>query len=165
MFHMAPGGVMTIRVLALFSLFLACQAHAGSLSSPPSSLHPTLSAALCHAASEDSALAPQMEAMLESGLISYDQAGDVLNLDCQSASLLERVVAGHHAENLEYLAIDLGLDIDQPQVRLGTDIVSFTAFLEVRAAQAEPALKAFIDEYLTHFRDSEFNPNLALSMY
>ena len=120
---------------------------------------------MCRAASEDSALAPQMEAMLESGLLSYGQVGDILNLDCQSHSLLERVVAGQHAENLEYLAIDLGLDIDQPQVQMGVQRVSFIAFLEARAAQAEPALKAFINEYVAHFRDAEFNPNLALSMY
>ncbi|MBZ2189944.1 hypothetical protein K8B33_12610 [Alcanivorax sp. JB21] len=161
---------MTARVLAaLFSLSIMCLAHAEQPPvtplSHPASLHPALSAALCRAAAEDSALAPQMEAMLESGLISYDQVGDVLNLDCQSRSLLERVVAGQHAENLEYLAIDLGLDIDQPQVQMGVQLVSFIAFLEARAVQAEPALKAFINEYLAYFRDAEFNPNLALSMY
>ncbi|MBA3981156.1 MAG: hypothetical protein C0462_11200 [Alcanivorax sp.] len=136
----------------------------GLMVSARAELHPVLSTALCHAAAEDSALAPQMEALLEAELIGYDQVADVLNLPCGEQTLLATVVNRQLAENLEYLAIDLDLDLTAPVVDDAGQRVSFEAFLRARGARGDEALRVFVDTWLADLGDASFNPNLELSM-
>ncbi|WP_111656996.1 hypothetical protein [Isoalcanivorax indicus] len=143
-----------LAALFLLSLMLSARAE----------LHPALSSALCSAAAEDSALAPQMEALLEAELIGYHQVEAVLNLPCGDQTLLATVVNGQLAENLEYLAIDLDLDLNAPVVEYAGRRVSFEAFLRARGARGDDTLKTFVETWLADLGDASFNPNLELSM-
>ena len=127
-------------------------------------VHPVLSRALCLAAAQDSALGPQFEVLLDRGLLDYADVPQVLRMPCEGGrNLMQVIVGGLHAENLEYVVIDLGLDPDAPLLDMAGDRLTLQQFLQRIVAEGEPAMQRFASEYLRDFRDAEFNPNLVLS--
>lgn len=148
------------RTARLVTTLLLCATAAGA----GAEVHPVLARALCGAAAQDSALGPQFEVLLERGLLSYADVPQVLNMPCTGeASLMQVLVSGRHAENLEYVVIDLGLDPEQPLLRRGDELLSLHEFLRRTTTDGEPAVRRFASDYLRDFRDAEFNPNLVLS--
>lgn len=128
-------------------------------------VHPVLGRALCLAAAQDSALGPQFEVLLDRGVLDYADVPQVLNMPCEAGrSLMQTIVSGLHAENLEYVVIDLGLDPEAPLLEMASERLTLQQFLQRTATRGEPAVQRFARDYLRDFRDAEFNPNLVLSV-
>lgn len=127
-------------------------------------VHPVLGRALCLAAAQDSALGPQVEVLLDRGVLDYADVPQVLNLPCEAGrNLMQTIVSGLHAENLEYVVIDLGLDPDAPLLEMAGERLTLQQFLQHSVVAGEPAVQRFARDYLRDFRDAEFNPNLVVS--
>ena len=135
-----------------------------AVTSARAEVHPVLGRALCLAAAQDSALGPQFEVLLDRGVLDYADVPQVLNLPCENGrNLMQTIVSGLHAENLEYVVIDLGLDPDVPLLAMAGERLTLQQFLQRTVAQGEPAVQRFASDYLRDFRDAEFNPNLVIS--
>jgi len=153
--------MMMNRLSCLALTALLCAAVTGARAE----VHPVLGRALCQAAAQDSALGPQSEVLLERGVLDYADVPQVLNLPCEAGrSLMQTLVSGLRAENLEYVVIDLGLDPDAPLLEMAGEHLTLQQFLQRSATAGEPAVQRFARDYLRDFRDAEFNPNLAVSV-
>lgn len=127
-------------------------------------LHPAIETALCDAALQESAMPAQYDALLEGGLLDYDQVEQVITLRCDDQrSMLELLVEERQAENLEYLVVDMGLDIDRP-LTIGDRQVSLNEYLTEQQGSTSASVSEFASEYLELFADADFNPGLWLTM-
>lgn len=128
-------------------------------------LHPAVEGALCDAATQESAMPAQLDALLEGGLVEFSQVADVLTLRCEDDKpMLELLVEQRQAENLEYLVIDMGLDIEQPLSVSAERSVSLNDYLAEQARSGNEAVREFAREYLELFADKDFNPALWVSV-
>lgn len=127
-------------------------------------LHTAVEQALCDAATEESAVPAQIDALVDGGLVEFAQVGQIISLRCESdRSMLEVLVQERQAENLEYLVVDMGLDIEQP-LNIGGRQLSVNDYLADQAANGSESVREFASEYLELFADKDFNPGLWLSM-
>lgn len=127
-------------------------------------LPPVIEAALCDAAAQESAVPAQFDALLEGGLLEFDQVEHVITLRCDGQrSMLELLVQERRAENLEYLVVDMGLDIHRP-LSIADRQVSLKEYLTEQVAAGSAPVREFASEYLELFADKDFNPGLWLSM-
>lgn len=120
---------------------------------------------LCAAAQVEGALAAEIERMADAG-VALPDAESVLMLDCQGQTLLDRLIATQQAENLEYVVIDMGTNVNRPLVPQEGGKLSVVQYLMQQSvlASGEQA-RAFAADYMSELRDVDFNPNLlSLSM-
>ncbi|PKM21618.1 MAG: hypothetical protein CVV10_08455 [Gammaproteobacteria bacterium HGW-Gammaproteobacteria-14] len=118
---------------------------------------------LCAATTEDGALEVVVERLLETGAFSYEAAPALLALDCAGATLMQRMIDGAQAENLEYAVIDLGVNVNQPLMPVEAGSLTVIQYLMKQAAVARTEMaREFALEYMQDFRNVDFNPNLQL---
>ncbi len=120
---------------------------------------------LCFAAVTEGALAEAVETMMDEGAFPYARAEDMLTLDCEGESLLQRMILAQQAENLEYAVIDMGTNVNEPLMQAEAGKLSLTQYLMRQAVLApSPEARAFAMDYMKELGDAEFNPLLSLSM-
>jgi len=120
-------------------------------------------AVLCAATAEDGALEVVVERLLEAGSFSYEAAPSLLTLNCNGATLMQRMIDGAQAENLEYAVIDLGVNVNQPLIPVEAGSLTVIQYLMKQAAVARTEMaREFALEYMQDFRNVDFNPNLQL---
>lgn len=147
-----------MRWLPVLVLFLSGPAWAG-----PTEHEKNLM--LCHAAVMESALPEAVDELLEANRFRFDDAADMLALDCNGRTLLRAMVEERQAENLEYAVIDLGLPLDTP-LALPEGRQSLIEWLDRQAGGHDnPAVRDFAGAYLRRFQDESFNPNLLVSAH
>lgn len=120
---------------------------------------------LCQAAQTEGALAAEIERMAEAG-VALPSGESVLMLACSDGSLLDRLIAGQYAENLEYVVIDMGTDVNRPLVpQEGGKLTVMQYLIQQSVIAPSDAARAFAADYMQELRDVDFNPNLlSLSM-
>lgn len=143
-----------MRVLATLMLaFCPLMVHA-AVSAP-------VQQQLCTAAAADNAFGPLMDQLLTDKAVSYQDAAEVLSLDCGKGQfLLGVLVNGMSAENLEYAVIDMGVDVDAPLLKHAGLVLSVSQYLNEVAAKKGSSLAGFATGYLKNFHDPAFNPML-----
>lgn len=115
---------------------------------------------LCQAAATDNALGPMMDQLIAKKAFGYDEAGSLLSLACGNSFLLGVLVNQMHSENLEYVVIDLGVNVDAPLITQAGKHFSISQYLTEAAAHKGTPVASFATNYLHEFHDPAFNPNL-----
>ena len=120
---------------------------------------------LCQAAQTEGALAVEIEAMADAG-VALPSGESILMLACGEVSLLDRLIAGQYAENLEYVVIDMGTDVNRPLVpQEGGKLTVMQYLIQRSVVASSDEARAFAADYMHELRDVDFNPNLlSLSM-
>lgn len=119
--------------------------------------------ALCQAAVSDGELELVVDALVETSKLSYQQAPELLRVQCGDQSLLQQLVNQRQAENFEFVVIDLGIDVHSPMVAAEAGQLSLMQYLMQQSIQAPSAeARQFALEYLQDLRNVDFNPNLQL---
>jgi hypothetical protein len=145
---------MRFAALFLISLFpaLAQAALAGEASQR-----------LCQAATEEAQLEVALASLAADDAMALARGNSVLFLSCGDRTLLEVMVEARQAENLEYVIIDMGVDVRAPLIPEEGGKLDVTQYLLQQAAvNPSEDVRAFALEYFRNFRDGEFNPNLYL---
>jgi len=144
-----------MRWLAIFIATLPVLAFAGG----------TDNDRLCRAAQTEGALAAEIERMADAGA-ALPSGESILMLDCGGASLLDSLIAGQYAENLEYVVIDMGTDVNRPLVpQEGGQLTVMQYLIQQSVLASSEGARAFAADYMLELRDVDFNPNLlSLSM-
>lgn len=142
--------------LLLVSLLAPAVASAASLQSVDS-------APVCDAAANEGALAVEIERMAEQGTLPADRA-EILALECSAGkTLLDVLIEGMQAENLEYAVIDLGVDVNQPLLQeAGGKLTVMQYLLRQAGIASDPQVRAFAIDYMKELGDVDFNPNQLL---
>ena len=140
-----------LTVLMLFLLPLLGQA--ATLSQAPQSQ-------FCQAAARDNALGGLVDQLIAKKAFGYDEAGSLLSLSCGKSFLLSVLVDQMHAENPEYVVIDLGVNVDAPLVTHDAKHFSISQYLTETATHKGTPVASFATNYLHNFHDPAFNPNL-----
>lgn len=118
---------------------------------------------LCQAAGRDGSLELAVEALMDAGQFRYDMAPALLNLQCGKVSLIQMLINGARAENLEFAVIDLGIDVNSPLIPVEAGQLSVAQYLMQQAVMAPSVeTREFATEYMHDFRSVDFNPNLQL---
>ena len=123
------------------------------------------SARLCEAAQTEGALAAEIESMADAG-VALPSGESILMLACGDGSLLDRLIAGQYAENLEYVVIDMGTNVNRPLVpQEGGKLTVMQYLIQQSVLAPSDAAREFAADYMHELRDVDFNPNLlSLSM-
>ena len=123
--------------------------------------HEAVRGAICSAAQKESALPGQMDPLLEGGMLDHDQSAGLLSMECADGrSLIEIMVDGMQAENLEYMVVDLNLDPAARNLELDGERLSVNDVLRERADRGEPRVAQFARDYLEWLGDERFNPSM-----
>lgn len=118
---------------------------------------------LCQAATEEAQLEVALAGLRAEEAMSAARGSSLLFLSCGEKTLLEVLVEERQAENLEYVIIDMGVDVRAPLVPEEGGKLDVTQYLLQQAADnPSEDVRAFALEYFRNFRDGEFNPNLYL---
>jgi|SRR5690606_681984 hypothetical protein len=120
---------------------------------------------LCQAAQTEGELAAEIERMADAG-VALPSGESILMLACGDASLLDRLIVGQYAENLEYVVIDMGTDVNRPLVpQEGGKLTVMQYLIQQSVLAPSDEARAFAADYMHELRDVDFNPNLlSLSM-
>ncbi len=127
-------------------------------------IHPVISDALCKVAAKDGELPVQIDVLIDSGLVGYSQASAIMALPCGDRSLLEVMVDGQAADNLEYMVVDMGVSTDRALVLFGDRRVSVNEMLEVKSKTGGLEQRLFASEYRVLLADEDFNPSVFLTL-
>ncbi len=122
--------------------------------------HEAVRDAICKAAGQESALPGQMDSLIEGGVLRDGQGAQILSMRCDGSTLIELMVQGLQAENLEYMVVDMLVDPREPVLDLGGGPVSVNDYLRRQSRQGEPEVAEFAGEYLRLLGDRKFNPSL-----
>lgn len=132
------------------------QAQAGQLTD-------TDNAVLCQSASSAGALELTVDELMAAGLFDYSMAPQLLTLDCNGVTLIQRMIDQTQAENLEFAVIDMGVNVNRPLVPVEAGQLSVVQYLMQQAViAASDEARQFSLEYMDNFRSLDFNPNLQL---
>lgn len=120
---------------------------------------------LCQAAQSEGVLAAEIERMADTG-VALPSGEAILMLECDGVSLLDRLIVGQYAENLEYVVIDMGTDVNRPLVpQEGGKLTVMQYLIQQSVLAPSDGARAFAADYMQELRDVDFNPNLlSLSM-
>ena len=121
------------------------------------------SAVLCQSAGNAGALELTVDELMVAGLFDYSMAPQLLTLDCNGVTLIQRMIDQAQAENLEFAVIDLGVNVNRPLVPVEAGRLSVVQYLMRQAVvAASEEAREFSLEYMDNFRSVDFNPNLQL---
>ena len=118
---------------------------------------------ICAAAAEEAQLEVALTELAAGEEMVVSRGDALLLMRCGDRSLLQVMLDGRQAENLEYAVIDLGVDVRAPMVAQEGGALDLTQYLLQQAvANGSEEVRQFALEYFRNFRDGEFNPNLYL---
>lgn len=122
--------------------------------------HDAVREALCKAAGQESALPGQMDSLIEGGVLRDQQGAEILSMQCGDRAMIELMVEGLQAENLEYMVVDMRVDPREPVLELGDGSVSVNDYLDRQSREGTSGVAEFASQYLDLLGDQSFNPSL-----